>query len=171
MWYILAAAHCPSSSRNFSGGSAYTGRVPREGLCMSSSFGLNTSEQLSQTPLHSSKTTASAKTMLEKKFIHKPSTSEKLPNVPHKVTMPARLYYCKTRDHREQKPEKLFHVLALRITICLTLCDGSQEALWKRKERRKGEEKGAKLDKPSQQHPPLLSRYPLRPWKHAAIQL
>lgn len=125
----------------------------------------------SQTPLHSSKTTASAKTMLEKQFIHKPSTSEKLPNVPHKVTMPARLYYCKTRDHREQKPEKLFHVLALRITICLTLCDGSQEALWKRKERRKGEEKGAKPDKPSQQHPPLLSRYPLRRWKHAAIQL
>ena len=171
MRYILAAAHSLQAAAGTSVvGLGMLAELQEKGLYTPSSFGPNTSEQLSQTPLHSSKTTASAKTLPEEQFIHKPSTSENLLNAPHKVTMPAGLYYRKTRSHREQKPEKVFHLLALRITICLTLCDGSQEEmLLKGKERRK---KGAEQDKPSQQHPPpLLSSYPLRPWKHAATLL
>lgn len=139
MQYILAAAHSLQAAAGTSVvGLGMLAELQGKGLYTSSLFGLNTSEQLSQMPLHSSKTTASAETLLEEQFIHKPSTSGNLPNAPHKVTMLAGLYDCKTRDHREQKPEKLFHLLALRITICLTLYDGSQEeTLLKGKERRK----------------------------------
>lgn len=138
MQHILAAAHSLQAAAGTSVvGLGTLAELQGKGLYTSSLFGLNTSEQLSQMPLHSAKTTASAKTLLEEQFIHKPSTSGNLPNAPHKVTTLAGLYDCRTRDHRERKPEKLFHLLALKITICLTLYGGSQEeTLLKGKERR-----------------------------------
>lgn len=94
-----------------------------------------------------------------------------MPSAPRGVAVPAGQRCSERSCHTEQEPGKLLQSLALRFTICLTPCDGSQEEMLLGGKGKK-EIKGAKQDKPSQQHlPPLLSPPPLCPRKRAATSL
>lgn len=93
-----------------------------------------------------------------------------MPSAPRGVAVPAGQRCSERSCHTEQEPGKLLQSLALRFTICLTPCDGSQEEMLLGG-KGKREIKGAKQAKPSQQHlPPLLSPPPLCPRKSNSSQ-
>lgn len=136
MWDILAAARSFQAAVETSvAGLGMLAELQGKGLCTSSLFGLNTSEQLSQNATAFLQNYCLCQSTARRAIYPQATNVAKVAKCPAQGHNASRTLLLQEKRSQRAEARKLYHLLALRIRICLTLCDGSQEeTLLKEKE-------------------------------------